>query len=235
MAVDSIPLVLTGTITPRSILTAYANPTQRRNEYLLALRYYSEHAQVYFVENSGYQLNEDADFTSIPNCKLIELAPSDEFDKGKGFQEFLMLDNWIDQFGQNHKGFIKITGRYLVQNINKIIHDIQFGKKNKIIIERLASNLGVALTDVFYIATEQYNEHLKGCYKEANDKLGVYIEHVVGIKIRDLLNVEVFPNLPKKAGISGSTGQPLPEGMKKAIQRVIRNSLYPLQPRYRLI
>jgi hypothetical protein len=92
---NTLPIVLTATIYPRAIMTVHLTASERRLEYLNAVKYYTKFSHVYLLENSGFNFKDDLDFCSCENVTYIQLEPSNEFNKGKGFQEFEMLDNWF--------------------------------------------------------------------------------------------------------------------------------------------
>ena len=90
-------IVLTGTIVPNSNFTTYTNPQVRRAEYLAAIHYYSGFAPVYFLENSAYDLASDPEFISSEDVAIRKFPVSKFAERGKGFQEFEMLDAWLNQ------------------------------------------------------------------------------------------------------------------------------------------
>ena len=49
------------------------------------------------------------------------MNPSKYYLKGKGFQEFEMFDAYIAQHLNMSKFFIKITGRYIIEDFEKIL------------------------------------------------------------------------------------------------------------------
>src|SRR5690606_15561348 len=96
-----VALVLTATITPFVSFVELNDSSQRLNNYLDALRFYISNCDfpIYFVENSGYPMEESTEFNNW--CKSgrvqwIKATPHPDHSKGKGFQEFYMLDQVMD-------------------------------------------------------------------------------------------------------------------------------------------
>ena len=110
-----MPIVLTGTIIPDAIKTVHRNWKVRRNEYLGAIRYYKKFSKVYFIENSHYDISHDGEFSSNERFQCFKFGASEEFERGKGYQEFQMLDEFV-KAGLEENSFIKVTGRYIYKN-----------------------------------------------------------------------------------------------------------------------
>jgi hypothetical protein len=109
----NLSIVLTGTIIPNTTLhTQYVDPEARRQDYLNAIHFYRNFAPVYFLENSSYDLKGDRAFQAIPKVTVHQFNASSPA-RGKGFQEFEMLDQWIAIEPNLPKRWVKITGRYL--------------------------------------------------------------------------------------------------------------------------
>jgi hypothetical protein len=229
------PIVLTATIYPRAIRTTHLDPHKRRLEYIKAVMYYSKITKVYFLENSGYDFSVDSDFTSIENVIYIPCEPSREFSKGKGYQEFEMIDRWFELYGAKYSGFLKITGRYIIKNIVDIINDVGKIDSSDAIFERKINNEKLAHTDLFYSGSLFYKNFLIGCYKHTNDSSGIFIEHIVGAIIESKSNVRLFSSHPIKSGISGSTGINFKNNILRRIVFRLRNFLYFFNNRLRLI
>ena len=119
-------LIITATIQPNSNFVAKSSAEERRREYLNVLKYYSEmfSGDIIFVENSAYNFKDDTEFNQIlelNNVQLIEFPKSLEIDKGKGYQEFEVLDFVVAQIEHKYIEFIKVPGRYLTVNFKKLI------------------------------------------------------------------------------------------------------------------
>ena len=229
------PIVMTATIYPRANLTVHLNSSERRSEYLQAVKFYTKFSKVYFLENSGFNFRVDKDFCACENVTYLQLEPSNEFDKGKGFQEFEMLDNWVKLYGSNYQGFVKVTGRYIVKNIEHIIKEANLSGESSCIFERKKNRLDIALTDLFYSGCEFYKKNLLGCYSSADDRAGYFIEHVVGKILMGKPAVKVFANYPIKTGVSGSHGGRMPTGIRVKVISLVRNFIFIFESRFRLL
>lgn len=140
-----IPIVLTGTIIPNTnIRMKHLDAEKRRKEYLNCINYYRNFAPVYFLENSSYPVEEDLEFTSIPNVEIRKFPVSSFPEKGRGFQEFEMIDSFIKNEKNIPNKFLKITGRYFYTNIKDILNECYQNKDRCFIINQyLSSNRAV--------------------------------------------------------------------------------------------
>jgi hypothetical protein len=219
---DKIAIVLTGTIVPNSVLTDHIDPETRRQEYLQAIHFYIQFAPVYFLENSSYSLNEDKEFTSIPNLFIRKMPVSLFHKQGKGYQEFEMIDSWISQEQKLPERWIKISGRYLYDNFESIYIECSEDNHHKLIIDQLFYEKS-ALSVLFCISTEYYLKYFKGLYTHSNDLSGDYIETVI---FKTVVNIDddmirVFKDQPSIKVVSGST--------KKYIDSTSKTLLYRLE------
>lgn len=201
-------LIITGTIQPNSVLVAQKDVEHRRDEYVKALTFYlnNYNSPIYFIENSDYDFNKDEKFISLFNAENIQLLKhpqSKEFDKGKGFQEFEMLDKTIEKIGKQYDEVIKVTGRYIVANFN----EIKGQKNNGFVIDQHKRNR-VAITSFFKFLTKDYEKHVLGSYKDADDSKGVYIEHIIYQRLKHIPKnkISLFNRNPILKGVSGSYG-----------------------------
>jgi hypothetical protein len=201
-------LIITATITPNSNFVVNTDSLKRRVEYLDVLKYYVSVflGDIYFVENSGFDFSQDEEFKRLfknDNLFSICLPQSNQFDKGKGYQEFDVLDEVVSKLEHKYEAFIKVSGRYLTTNFTKLIT-----KKNRgIIIDRHLKK-GVAITSFFRCKMDFYQEYLKGCYKEVDDSSGIFVEHIVYKKLKEVdeNRVDIFGVTPIYKGVSGSYG-----------------------------
>ena len=154
----SIVIVLTGTIVPNvTINSRHNNAEKRRKEYLECICFYTKFSKVYFLENSSYPLDDDDEFKNIPNLIIRKFPPSSFPEKGKGFQEFEMLDGWLKSETDPIDYFIKVTGRYLYPKFHKIWAECQQNMNKQIIINQyLFAQAGVEL---FFTTVNFYNQN----------------------------------------------------------------------------
>jgi hypothetical protein len=204
---DKIAIVLTGTIVPNSVLTAYLDPETRRKEYLQAIHFYTQFAPVYFLENSTYPLDEDKEFTSIPNLFIRKMPVSLFYEKGKGYQEFEMIDKWLEEEKDPPLKWFKISGRYVFQNFDSVLDECLKDDKHELVIDQLFHH-SFANTAMFCITTRYYLQHFKNAYRVCDDITGNFIEIVL---FKKLINnrddsIRLFKNVRRVTMISGSTG-----------------------------
>lgn len=228
-----IGIVITGSIIPNSPLVVHSNPEKRKQEYIRALYYYKRFAPVYFLENSSYPLLSDPDFVGIDNVFLRKFFVSKYFMRGKGYQEFEMLDNWLKSEIILPKRFIKITGRYLIVNFKQIFNECLKQKANCLIIDQFF-RLSMSLSQLFYIDSNYYKENLTGIYLECDDEKGEWVERILYRKLlSSSINFRIFANEPRFLGIRGSTGKDMQDCyLRYLIKRVIRKFNYWIDNRY---
>jgi hypothetical protein len=204
---DRMSIVLTGTIVPNSILTAHADSQVRKKEYLRAIKFYTKFSHVYFLENSTYPVEEDPEFTSIENLSIRKMPVSLFYDKGKGYQEFEMLDRWLEEEKYPPLRWFKISGRYIFKNFDAIIQDCLNNERYNLVIDQMSFQR-IAFTDLFFITTDDYFKYFKGIYTLCEDISGKYIEKVVFKQLakESDKSFRLFTSVPKISAISGSLG-----------------------------
>ena len=222
---DKLGIVLTGTIKPNSNFVAITNIAIRRQQYLEALEYYRQFAPVWFVENSEYDLDSDEDFC-LENVTIVKCPVSNEFSKGKGYQEFEMLDKFFS-LPDIPGTIIKITGRYIIENFANIVQDsVNMEKANALV--NLYKRKKYADTYLLTFKTAFYRDRLMGLYKKVNDDQGIYIEHVYYEYFACHTDAcRLFKHEVDVSAISGSTGQAYAHNAiwKKVVKCVIRRIL----------
>ena len=217
-------ILVTGTLAPNSNFVAQNNVDQRIEEYLAGLHFYASHfkAPIYFLENSTYPIETDQRFAKLFDqfdITLLRFKPSDQPEKGKGYQEFEMLDQAIDQLSDQYSEFVKCTGRYLIKNAVTLTQKATTGCR---IDQHL--KMKVAITGFFQCNISFYQSQFKGLFAQANDAEGRYIEHVLFDKLQQLNHlqhqIELFASNPQWEGISGSSGASL---KRNPIKMMVRN------------
>ena len=201
-------LIITATIKPNSIVVAQLDEKQRRLEYLTVLQYYIKNYQstIYFIENSTYNFEEDSEFSTLfatDNVHLIKHTPSNEYTKGKGYQEFEMMDKTIVQIGEGFDEFIKVTGRYKVTNFNQLKNQTN----NGFVIDRHQKRK-VAITSFFKCLITEYDDFVKGAFKEVDDSKEINIENILYHRLSKInqIKINIFKTTPLYEGLSGSYG-----------------------------
>lgn len=224
-------LIITATIQPNSVMVAQNDVRVRKEEYLKALQFYIQHYQlpIYFIENSTFNFNEDVDFQSIFGTRkvnLIQYPASAEFSKGKGYQEFEILDQTIQKLTNEFDEFIKVSGRYIVTNFE----ELKAQKNNGIVIDRHKKRK-VAITSFFSCRFKEYHDYIAGSYKEVNDAAGVFIEHIVYQRLKniDSKQIDLFIKNPVYDGVSGSYGGSLNRHPVKMIMTNVERKILKLR------
>jgi hypothetical protein len=204
---DKIAIILTGTIVTNSILTIHINPEIRKKEYLQAIHFYTQFAPVYFLENSIYPVDLDPDFTSVNNLFIRKMPISLYYEKGKGYQEFEMIDRWLNEERDPPPRWFKISGRYIFRNFDAFLDECLKDRKHKLVIDQYFY-CKFASTVMFCVTTNYYCQHLRDIYQSCDDWTGEFIEIVVFKKLtedRDSF-IRLFRNVHNNITISGSTG-----------------------------
>lgn len=223
-------LLITGTIVPNSVYVAHADPRQRRDEYFDALKYYSErfgNYHLYFLENSGYDFGTDAAFTDLLRSRgitLLQFGRSEMYDRGKGYQEFEMLDAAVAQLPPGILSVVKITGRYKVVNLLRLLEDECRG-----FLGDSQKKPRVVQTNVFACTRSFYEDHIRGTFREADDSAGLFIEKVLykHFFTGEATGLKLFRANPVIEGISGSYGgtlrrNPLKQRLRNLERKVLR-------------
>ena len=230
---ESLAIVLTGTIIPNTTLyTRHFNAEARRNEYLAAIHFYRRFAPVIFLENSFYDLDQDEEFKSIQGLTIYQFS-SPEPEKGKGFQEFNMLDQWIQRETYLPERWIKITGRYFYVEFEKIWQEcLQTQNISVIINQYLFANRADAA--LFCMSTAFYKKYLLSLYSQCDDSKGRFIEIVLSKRLRKIPNSHYkrFTNHVICTGISGHTAKRIDNAKVDKLNAAIRDFNYKFDQRY---
>ena len=222
-------VLITGTIAPNVPDILRSDVQRRRVEYLDALRFYRAELDlpIFFLENSSFDVEGDEDFRQLfeQDIELVKFEPSEHPEKGKGYQEFEVLDHAIDQLSAQFTSIIKVTGRYKVENIKQLARHMING-----IMADLHRKKEVAITGCFIADRKFYAEYIAGLYRKCNDENGDWIERVLyrTIKKQDLWeHVDLFPENPIYTGVPGSHSgtlerHPLKMKLRNAERKVLK-------------
>lgn len=138
-----------------------------------------------YLFDLGLKNSKDIDFYEFkPDLNTKNLIE----EKGKGFSETKMILSVLENVKYSGKvTFYKLSGRYLIKNIEKVIDSLEdfFIKKGEFAIP--ASNLFAKTNSVMYAFSSDFkNEKFEEICKKISDNDGLYVEH--------LLYSEVFLN-----------------------------------------
>lgn len=218
-----LPLVVTGTIIPQASFVFIQNWQIRRNQYLESLLNMCKETRVFFLENSTYDLENDSDFRH-PNLSLVKLQDNESaYELGKGFQEFRMLDAFLDQDDAPQR-FIKLSGR-------RTLKQLAFFQRRYAHTGRqwfdLWQNDRFCDTSFFCCDRDFYRQYVKGLYREANDAAGRIIEHVLYDALEAQSGIQFHPITPLFSGQHGTSGNPLkdnyhiPSELRRHLRRLL--------------
>jgi hypothetical protein len=206
-----LPVVLTATIAPNQMNAAGSQ--LRLAEYLKNLKFYLQFAPVIFLENSGYPLGQHAEFAPTARLQVRQFPPSANPERGKGYQEFEMLDAWLAAEPKPPARWLKISGRYQLNNISAILRECRKEKKYRLIIDQ-ARRSRMARTYSFCVDTDFYRRQLRGRYHRCDDRTGEFIELVLFRELKTVPAGEVrfFATQPRITAVAGSSGRAFPDG-----------------------
>jgi hypothetical protein len=228
-----LSIVLTGTIIPNTTIhNKYLDPEARRQDYLNAIHFYRNFAPVCFLENSTYDLKGDRAFQAIPNVTVHQFKASCPA-RGKGFQEFEMLDQWMNIEPNLPERWIKITGRYLYLEFEQILNEcIQNPDIPLIINQYLFANHSD--TALFCIKSSFYQDNISGLYRLCDDSQGLLIEKVLNTRLKKVSKTDFkrFSSHLQCEGMAGHTGRSIRNPWIDGLNSRIRNINYWVDRRY---
>jgi glycosyltransferase involved in cell wall biosynthesis len=220
---SDLAVVLTGTIVPNVPDVRHADPAKRKAEYLEAIRYYSGFAPVYFLENSSHPILKDPDFTGLPGVRLRQFPASRSPERGKGYQEFEMLDRWLEEEKDPPRRFIKVTGRYLFKNFPVLFRECAAEASDVLVIDQYRKGKA-ALTQLFYATADLYRRAIRGLYRECDDAAGRWIERALYARVSaGGVPARTFAHEPWPQVVSGTLGVAVNDGfLKHAAKELLR-------------
>jgi hypothetical protein len=224
-AKTEIPIVLTGTVIPNGVAAAFT-PQVRLAEYVKALKFYVQFAPIIFLENSGYPLEQHPEFCDNPRLQVKQFPPSATPKRGKGYQEFEMLDAWLAAEPHPPVRWLKISGRYQICNIDRILKECRTDQRNGLLIDQL-KNRTFARTYLFCVDTDFYRERLRGLYRQCDDQTGNWIERVLFLEMKEVsvARIRSFKTQPYLAATGGASGRAFPSGRGQWLCKQILRSL----------
>lgn len=228
-----IPIILTATVVPNGVTASASDPQKRLEEYASALKFYLAFAPVLFLENSAYPLAQHPEFRQTERLQVRRFEPSANPERGKGYQEFEMLDGWMSSEPEPPEQWLKISGRYRILNIATVLEECGRSRHVPLIIDQ-ARRSSMARTYFFCVRTEYYRNEMKGLYRECDDRTGHWIERVLYSKLKGQKTVRFFGTQPRISATAGGSGAPFPAGKGQWICKQILRRLNQLFDRQRL-
>lgn len=217
-----IAIVLTGTIKPTTKYAKYRNWKKRREEYICALNFYSKFGKIFFLENSEYDIFNDKEFQNISNVVYRKFDKDLDDEHAIGYQEFKMLDDWIVHEKELPDRWIKLSGRYIMENFGQILQ--QINRSDKPLIMDLNIEKKWADTYLFYIRSDFYFKHFFGKYKYVTPYLDIeeiLYRYLVYQKVLNEINI--FRYEPIFSVVTSGLGKQ--KRKKGVIKRFILNQL----------
>lgn len=131
-------LLMTAAVDHRGAPSAMFTPAEREKQYRGALIYYCDFLKknpeilrgIVFCDNSGFNLTNFQKFVPrevFSKVEFIALSPDDFIpSKGKSYNEMLTLNKALElsRLMEGDCLFLKVTGRYPILNIRRIVHDL---------------------------------------------------------------------------------------------------------------
>ncbi|HEV2328289.1 MAG TPA: hypothetical protein VGY56_05815 [Verrucomicrobiae bacterium] len=227
-----ISIVLTATVIPNGVSAAASDPGKRLREYISALEFYLPFAPVFFLENSAYPLERHPEFQETGRLRVRRFQSSANPERGKGYQEFEMLDSWIASETPPPEQWLKISGRYQILNISGVLAECRRNANVGLLIDQLPRS-AFARTYYFMARTDFYRRQALGMYRQCDDRNGNWIERVLFRKLKGLPADEVrfFGTQPRIRAVAGSSGASFPTGKSQWICKQILRRLNQLVDR----
>jgi len=226
----NIAVVLTCTIDVQGIFDMERNDVNTRfDDYLRAFRKWliqDTFINIIFVENSGADLTKFRELAKASKKKVEFISfNGQDFDRklGKGFGEQSALSKLYEDSSliREVNGFLKVNGRYFLQNhykVNKVI-DCESN-----VVCDLSKMLTWADSRVFYSSNCFYQEFLAHELKKVNDVKGIFFEHALAKAVLKLIandgKWQLMPNVDL-IGISGTSNKSINNySLKGAIKKL---------------
>ena len=195
------PQLLTASVDTRGMKGAKFSSEEREKMYVDTLNYYislftknKTYQEIIFVENSGWDLNRFREKIHESNFISVEYQSLDPSifnqTKGKSYNELLLIQIAItkSEFIQDAKCFVKLTGRFPIANLDKILLELQkrggkrlefFGdcKDHKVYDWlRMPINGHSGESRFYFMTLDFWNKYFADCYMKLNDYDGDNIE-----------------------------------------------------------
>lgn len=214
-------LLLTWTIKPNKdiLFLNIKDPSARYLQYVQNIIKYicfSDCKYIVFCENSGYEIKDITTLKLIAEIfwkklEILQFNGNHEkaVKKGRWFWENEIIEYAIkhSKLIQESWKFIKITGRYRCENINKIIHwakdkDICFSKLMPVSIFKLDTK--AINTAVFKTTIKFFDKILVGSGEDVDDTKIHFLEHVYFTRLKKISKkINPLPQYPKMRWVTG--------------------------------
>ena len=234
-----ITVLLTATVRPENTpYVASGIPQSRLTEYRQALRNWLNVPvpfPVVLCENSGYDLSGFAAICEADNRlrRAVTLLSFDDNEAahryGKGHGELALIERCLAQErSRSLKGrILKITGRLWVRNAAALVEALA-GETADVACD-LQRDLTFADSRVFCATRTFWEHYLLPRRVEADDRKGVYFEHVLARAVHSALGDggkwAPLPLCPWIEGSSATSGKPYPANLARRTGQVCLSRL----------
>lgn len=229
-----IVILLTGTVNIGKMnLTKVSDPEIRIKQYTEAISFYLKNTDlnIVFVENSNFQINKLEKFNNSNRLEILTFK-GNNYDPilGKGLGELRCINYAItnSKFIKDSNFIFKITGRIIINNINKYLDFLMKNPDINLLID-LKDNLRVCESKLFGFSLTFVPDYLLKYNDILDDSKRVFFEHILAKASLDAIangyRYSAFPYYPSLRGISGSNGQTYNTSFLK---RFALNSIYKL-------
>jgi hypothetical protein len=212
---NRITVLLTATINPKNIMFVQRNDTKtREGDYINSLKMWlqSNIPSLVFCENSGYNLNKIKyllDKYRNIKTEVIQFEGNNfKSEWGKGYGELLIIKYAIQNSNiiNSSDYVIKVTGRYFIKNVNKIINFLSMNNDLYVMAD-LNKNLTWADSRIFAFKPHFILNYLSSFQDYINDSKGFYLEHALSKAVlRAISDGYKWLPLPSKPIIIGYSG-----------------------------
>lgn len=212
-------IVLTACIRPKGMAkTALQNEEERKEQYIKALSWYLENTTlpILFVENSNIDIS--LTFENYIKKGRLEMLTfnGNDYPKhlGKGYGEALILKHALanSKLLNSADYIIKITGRLILPDINKILSYYSKGKYACLHLGRLRYWKDKKIeSKIMYVHKSLLNDYFLPQYNKLNDSEGYTFERLLYDSCRQWIEngnkLHVFYRPLRIIGHSGTTGK----------------------------
>lgn len=237
MIYNSYSILLTATVNPGGMVYT------KRSDPSLRLRDYEESLELWFrsrlglpfvfCENSAFDLGRMQEIPGNDDERVEFLSFNGQgFPKeaGKGYGEVGILSHAVNNSSclKHSKYVVKVTGRYYVKNISKIIKAIELDKGVDIYCD-LAKNLSYSDSRFFIASVDFLKEYLCPIRSTINDSSGVFFEHALARAAHRAMSDgriwSPLPYLPDIVGVSGTSNTVYKRTYIRRLKRNVCNSV----------
>lgn len=216
---DDVVLIITGCISPErnQRFLVLKDEDERLKQYIESIKFFidgSPFTKIVFCENSAYRYDASELILRAEKVnKLFEwLSFQGDIEKvkecGKGYGEGEIIQYALSNSEclKKTKSFAKVTGRLIIQNINKVVSNVKTGVNyfNRDIYR------GHGLDTRFYLCDmDFYRNYLLDAYIQTSERAGAKaaLEDLFYKRLQKQRNYRTLKSYPEFKGISGGNGR----------------------------